>query len=58
MLASEFIPEMGALIRSLEQKVRTAPELRHEDVEDALDYIERALVILIALDLNLRKETK
>lgn len=54
MLNSEFTPEMGALIRSLESKVRLYPNLRHEDLNEALDHLEQAIVILCALHINLK----
>ena len=67
MLATEFSQEMGALIRSLEQKVRVEPILakiptpissdlgevpRHLD--HSLDHIERVIVTLVALHISLR----
>ena len=62
MLTSEFNNELGALIRSLEQKVRTEPELSSRGVKglalpptDALAHIERAIVSLVALHISLRK---
>ena len=56
MLTSEFLPEMGALLRSLEARVRNEPNLRHEDLDTALAHIERAIVILTALHLSLRSK--
>ncbi len=60
MLSSEFNHEAGALIRSLEAKVRQEPSLIHADftpgirADLTLDHIERALVSLIALYLQLK----
>ena len=54
MLSSEFAPEMGALLRSLEQKVVTEPSLRHEEMDDVIRHIERAIVTLCALHIKLR----
>lgn len=60
MLTSEFNTEMGALIRSLESKVRLEPTLSHPDggAEDALDQIDRAIISLIAIRLRLQRDTK
>lgn len=56
MLTSEFNTEMGALIRSLESKVRLDPTLSHPDgAEDALDQIDRAIISLIAIRLELTR---
>lgn len=59
MLSSEFNQELGALIRSLEQKVRTEPQTWSNDplvlgasVQDNLD---RAIINLIALRLSLNE---
>jgi hypothetical protein len=54
MLSSEFSTEMGSLLRSLEQKVRLDPEVRHGDEKDALDNIERAIITLVNLHIQLR----
>lgn len=55
MLASEFNPEMGSLIRSLEKRVLNNPTLRHQDLVNALDHIEEAIVILVALHIKMRQ---
>jgi len=57
MLSSEFAQEMGALLRSLEQRMRTEPALSaaHDPAADALDHIERAIVSLVALHISLRR---
>lgn len=57
MLSSEFSVELGALIRSLEQKVRTEPGL-HTKGDEVLDSLERAIVQLISLHLELQKTIK
>lgn len=68
MLTTEFNQEMGALIRSLEIKVRMEPALSRipappesldvgevpVDVRITLDHIERAIVSLVALHISLR----
>lgn len=58
MLSSEFSQEMGALIRSLEQKVRMEPGLFTQPSEPAAtmfarDHIERAIIALVAIYLSL-----
>lgn len=58
ILANEFNTLMGGLLRSLEQKVRNEPDLRGEDLDDAIHHIERALVILVSLHINLTREKK
>lgn len=58
MLSSEFTPEMGALIRRLETRIRNQPNLRHEDVPAALASIEESIVILCALHMKLTKEAR
>ena len=58
MLSSDFTQEMGALIRSLEQKVRLEPALAASQIpsiEGSLDHIERAIVSLVALHIALRQ---
>lgn len=56
MLTSDFNNEMGALIRSLEQKVRQEPFLTAQpEAIDALESIERAIVCLVALHIKLRR---
>lgn len=66
MLTSDFVQEMGLLIRSLEQKVRQEPALSHlpevagvgevpADVRISLDHVERAIVSLVALHISLQK---
>lgn len=55
MLSSEFNNEMGTLLRSLERRVQTEVEVRHGDKTDALDHIERAIVTLVALHIQLRR---
>lgn len=59
MLTSDFNAEAGALIRSLEGKVRLEPALKDADYSGhvtapTLDHIERAIVSLIALYLSLK----
>lgn len=55
MLTSEFNEEMGSLIRSLQQKVQTEPSHLRADERDALDYLERAIVALVAMHIQLRR---
>lgn len=55
MLSSEFNNEMGTLLRSLERRVQAEAEVRHGDKTDALDHIERAIVTLVALHIQLRR---
>ena len=55
MLSSEFNNEMGALLRSLERRVSTEVSTRHGDMTDALDHIERAIITLVALHIQLRR---
>lgn len=57
MLSSEFSAEMGALIRSLETKVRLEPELANADERDALDQLERAIVALVGVYLSMKGVT-
>lgn len=49
---------MGALIRALEQQNRLNPELRHERLGDALDHIEKAIVILCSLHIEVNRKEK
>ena len=56
VLTTEFSHEMGALLRSLESKLRFEPELRGSDAGDVLDNIERAIIGLVALHLKVRSE--
>jgi hypothetical protein len=51
MLSSEFLQEMGALLRSLEQKVRTEPDVRSAD---PADQIERAIIALVQIRLEMK----
>ena len=46
---------MGALIRSLESKIRNEPALTRSDLDSALGHIEQALVALVALHIDLRR---
>lgn len=62
MLSSEFNQEMGALIRSLEAKVRTVPEHSgqvdrppYQIRNNVLDDIDAAIVDLIALRLKMQR---
>lgn len=56
MLSSEFNQEMGALIRSLERRVRNDPALLHDDgALNALGHIEDAIVALVVLHMKLQK---
>lgn len=57
MLTSEFNQEMGSLLRSLEQRVRTEPELTvsSDPQQDALDHIERAIIALVQLHIQVRR---
>lgn len=55
MLTSEFLPEMGALIRRLEGRVRNDRTLLTSDGEDLLHEIEDALVVLCVLYLRLER---
>lgn len=55
MLSSEFSAEMGALIRSLETKIRLEPELAQADERDALDQLERAIVALVGVYLSIKQ---
>lgn len=52
MLSSEFIQEMGTLIRSLEQKVRTEPDVRNAA---PADQVERAIIALVQLRLEMKR---
>lgn len=54
MLSSEFQQEMGALVRSLSQRVRTDPDVRDGDPVEAID---AAIITLIELRLSLQKAT-
>jgi hypothetical protein len=54
MLSSEFGPEMGALLRSLEARIRSHPNLMYGDSDDALDHLRDAIVALTAVYLSLR----
>lgn len=55
MLTSEFVPEMGALLRRLEGRVRNDPTLMLTDGEDLLMEIEDAIVVLCVLHFKLQK---
>jgi len=52
MLSSEFAMELGALIRSLEQKIRTEPDVRQGSPEDQ---IERAIIALVQIRLEMNR---
>lgn len=54
MLSSEFNNEMGSLLRSLAQRVATEPAVRHGETRDALEHIERAIITLVNLHIQLR----
>ena len=54
MLSSDFIQEMGALVRSLEQKIRTEPDVRSCD---PADQIERAIIALVQIRLEMKRGT-
>lgn len=54
MLSSEFNQEVGALIRSLERRVRNDQTLLLADGEDLLHEIEDALVVLCVLYFKLK----
>jgi hypothetical protein len=56
VLSSEFNNEMGALIRSLEQKVRVETAHRADTMTDAQDHLDRAIVSLIALRIELGRQ--
>lgn len=56
MLTSEFIPEMGALLRRLEGRVQNEPSLRTEDVRTVQDHVERAIVVLVAEWVELERQ--
>jgi hypothetical protein len=56
MLSSEFVPELGALLRSLEARIRQAPGLIHEGEADVLDHLRDAIVSLTAVYLSLRDD--
>ena len=62
MLTSEFNQEMGSLIRSLQTKVAQEPTLRDPEFTGtihaslALDHIERAIVTLCGLWIQLKSE--
>lgn len=60
MLSSEFSNEMGALIRSLESKVRQEPGLMTTGNSQAFttDHLERAIISLIAVYLDLKRADK
>lgn len=54
MLSSEFSQEMGALLRSLADRVRQEPDLKDStDVNVALSELDRAIVRLVSLRLHL-----
>lgn len=57
MLTSEFTQEMGALIRSLENRVRNDPTLTFDtnDKEDVLHEIDDAIIVLIALRFKIQR---
>lgn len=52
MLNSEFTQEMGALLRRLQEKVRTQPTVRSDDPKDR---IEQAIIALVAIRLDMEK---
>jgi hypothetical protein len=54
MLTSEFVPEMGAMIRRLEQRVREDPQLKEDRQTDVEDDLEAAIITLCALLIKLR----
>lgn len=54
MLTSEFQQELGALIRSLEGRIRIEPDLQNAD-NLTLDHIERAIITLAGLHIGIRK---
>lgn len=60
MLTSEFQHELGALIRSLEHRVVMEPALQEvmdvrQGLAEAMEQIERAIVTLVALHVNLQE---
>ena len=55
MLSNELIQELGALIRSLEAQIRQHPELRSADERDVLEYLDQAIIALIAVRMKLRR---
>lgn len=54
MLSSEFMVELGAFVRQLEQQIRKHPELRQADEIDVLDHLDQAIVSLIAVRMKLK----
>lgn len=57
MLSDEFNNEMAALIRSLQQKVRTEPGI-HAKADDVLGHIESAIVQLVRLHLDVQEDLR
>ena len=54
MLSPEFMAELGAFIRQLEQQIRKHPELRVSDEGDVLEHLDQAIVALIAVRMKLK----
>lgn len=54
MLSSELTTELAALIRSLEAQIRQHPELRKSNDKDVIDYLDQAIVALVAVRMTLR----
>lgn len=54
MLSTDFQAEMGALIRSLANRIVVEPELRAVDADLVLDEIDRAIIRLVGLRLSLQ----
>lgn len=52
MLSSDFQQELGALLRRLQDKVRTEPSVRSEDPKDQ---IERAIIALVSVRLEMER---
>lgn len=55
MLSSEFNDEMGALVRSLQGKVIQEPKVQYATEREVLDHIERAIVGLVGLHIQIRR---
>lgn len=58
MLSPEFMSELGALVRSLESQIRQRPELAHSDEQDVLVNLDRAIVSLIAVRVQLERSLR
>lgn len=56
MLSSDLMRDIGTLIRSLQFKVQNEPDLLGSGELDAKDYLERAIIALIKVRLEMDRE--